>query len=101
MWFFERERFFKVSSGGLTTRLALFHRLRSEMLGSMRVASDAANSGYFNVFVYGCGAAAVASAFAYLLALDVGISTAAANSFQFPLVFECAILSLGTFGFRN
>ena len=46
--------------------------------GIQAVASIAATSGFFNVFVCGCAAAALASAFAYLFAPDVGISAAAA-----------------------
>ena len=82
--------------GRLTTRLAICHPLRSEM---QAVASVAAISGASNVFVRGCAAAALASAFAYLFALDVGISAAAAIVYECTLVLECAILSSGFFAF--
>ena len=45
-------------------------------------------------------AAALASAFAYLFALDVGISAAAAIVYECTLVLECAILSSVFFAFR-
>ena len=67
-------------------------QVRDAWIQAVAVASDAANPGYFHVFVYGCAAAAMASAFAYLFVLDVGISAAASNYYE-----ECAILSSGTF----
>ena len=87
--------------GRLTTRLALFHPLRSEMLGSRRSLLmppiQVTSTSSFTV----CAAAAMASAFAYLLALFVGISAAAAISCECTLVPECAILSSGYLCFRN
>ena len=72
-------------------------QVRDAGIQAEAVASDTANSGYFHVFAHGCAAAAMASAFAYLLALDVGIFAAGAISYECTSVPECAILSSGTF----
>ena len=76
--------------GKLITRVAIFRPSQVRDAGIQAVASIAAFSGFFNVFVCGCAAAALASAFAYLLAFDVGISAAAA------CVYVCTLVFVGT-----